>query len=42
VLLKRALDAEAEVARQKRQNARLLKERDQELKPIALVPRSRR
>ncbi|RJT27731.1 hypothetical protein D3227_35840 [Mesorhizobium waimense] len=42
VLLKRILEAEAEVARQKRHTARLIKERDQALKPIALVPRSRR
>lgn len=42
VLLKRILEAEAEAARQKRRNARLITERDQALKPIALVPRSRR
>jgi hypothetical protein len=42
VLLKRIPEAEAEAAKQKRRNARLITERDQVLKPIALVPRSRR
>jgi hypothetical protein len=40
VLLKRILAAEAEAAKQKRHNTRLIAERDQALKPIALVPRS--
>ena len=38
-LLKRATDAEAEVAQHRRQNARLLKERDDARRPITLVPR---
>lgn len=37
-LLKRAIDAEA-AARHERQNARLLKERDDARRPVALVPR---
>ncbi|MCD1637084.1 hypothetical protein K7H91_25430, partial [Martelella mediterranea] len=36
VLLKRILDAEAEVERQKRQNARLITERDRAMKPVPL------
>jgi hypothetical protein len=39
ILLKRALEAEEEAARQKRHNARLIAERDAVLRPIALVPR---
>lgn len=42
VLLKRILEAETEADRQKRHNARLIAERDQALKPVSLVPRSRR
>jgi hypothetical protein len=40
VLLKRLLEAEAEAARQKRHNDRLVAERDQACKPIAPVPYS--
>ncbi len=42
VLLKRILEAEDEAARHKRHNAHLIADRDQALKPIALVPRVRR
>ena len=38
-LLKRAIDAEVAAARHQRQNARLLKERDDAHRPVALVPR---
>lgn len=38
-LLRRAIDAEAVAARHQRQNARLLKERDDARRPISLVPR---
>ncbi|WP_321884128.1 hypothetical protein [Burkholderia cepacia] len=38
-LLKRAVDAEAAAARHQRQNARLIKERDEAHRPIVLVPR---
>lgn len=41
VLLKRALNAEAAAARHQRHNARLIKERDQALKTVVMVPRSR-
>ena len=37
-LLKRAIDAEVAAARHQRQNARLLKERDDAHRPVALVP----
>ncbi|WP_073664740.1 hypothetical protein [Pseudomonas aeruginosa] len=40
-LLKRAIDAETAAARHQRQNDRLLKERDEVLQPVALVPRPR-
>jgi len=42
VLLKRTLEAEAEVERQKRYNARLIAERDRAVKPVPLprVPKS--
>lgn len=40
VLLKRALEAEAEATRQRRHNACLIGERDDALKPVALAPRS--
>jgi hypothetical protein len=39
VLLKRLLEAQAEATRQKRHADRLIAERDQGLKPIAMVPR---
>ncbi len=42
VLLKRILEAETEADRQKSHNARLIAERDQALKPVSLVSRSRR
>jgi hypothetical protein len=38
-LLKRAIDAEVAAARHQRQNARLLKERDEAHRPVALVRR---
>lgn len=38
-LLKRAIDAEAVASRHERQNARLLKERDDARRPVALVVR---
>lgn len=38
-LLKRAVDAEAAAARHQRQNARLVKERDEAHRPVVLVPR---
>ena len=38
-LLKRAIDAEVAAARHQRQNARLLKERDDAHRPVVLVPR---
>ena len=38
-LLRRAIDAEVAAARHQRQNARLLKERDDAHRPVALVPR---
>jgi chromosome segregation ATPase len=38
-LLKRAVDAEAAAARHQRQNARLLKERDDAHRPVVLLPR---
>ncbi|MBE7608397.1 hypothetical protein G6O43_26140, partial [Salmonella enterica subsp. enterica serovar 4:-:1,2] len=37
VLLKRILDAETEVERQKRHNARLIAERDRAVKPVPLT-----
>lgn len=37
-LLKRAIDAETAAARHQRQNARLLKERDDARRPVSLVP----
>ena len=37
-LLKRAIDAEVAASRHQRQNARLLKERDDAHRPVALVP----
>jgi hypothetical protein len=40
VLLKRLLEAKAEAVRHKRHNDRLVAERDQARKPIALVPHS--
>ena len=39
VLLKRILEAEAEVERQKRQNTRLIAERDRGSKPVPLASR---
>lgn len=39
VLLKRILEAEAEVARQKHHNARLIAERDRAVKPVPLTRR---
>ena len=41
VLLKRVLDAEAAAGRLQRQNARLVADHDQAVKPVALVSRSR-
>jgi hypothetical protein len=38
-LLKRAVDAETAAARHQRQNARLLKERDEAHRPVVLTPR---
>jgi hypothetical protein len=37
VLLKRILEAETEVERQKRHNARLIAERDRAVKPVPLT-----
>jgi hypothetical protein len=38
-LLRRAIDAETVAARHQRQNARLLKERDEAYRPVTIVPR---
>ncbi|WP_445220085.1 hypothetical protein ACKWRH_08225 [Bradyrhizobium sp. Pa8] len=42
VLLKRILEAETEVERQKRHNARLIAERDQVVRPLPLTPKPKR
>jgi hypothetical protein len=41
VLLKRALDAEAEAARHRKHNARLIAERDAALRPVRIASKRR-